>query len=263
MQALFSTEKQHRVTEANINFYSTPFVHPERVMSEHDFIYLLRGKWKIGQNGEEYDLKDDSLLILTGGERHYGISPCRAGTKTMYFHVSQNAGETLSDTSLPGFILLPSLTDAQNRRNIKKFFAEIINEKLSGSQRKADLYFELLLCELAECAAHGESAGIAAKIKNIIHSNPEKFFSNAELAEMTGVSVKTAETKFKAVQGKTVHRYMLDFKIKEAISYFDIFPEITIKEIACNLGFYDEYHFSREFKKTVGTSPGNYKKSRR
>ena len=77
---------------------------------------------------------------------------------------------------------------------------------------------------------------------------------------MTNVSVKTAETKFKSVQGKTIHQYMLDFKIKEAISYFDIFPEISIKEIAYNLGLYHEYHFSKQFKKIIGISPSNYKK---
>lgn len=67
---------------------------------------------------------------------------------------------------------------------------------------------------------------------------------------------------FKAVQGQTIHQYMLEYKMKEAIAYSDIFPEISIKEIAYNLGFYDEYHFSRQFKKIIGISPSRYKKRR-
>ena len=55
------------------------------------------------------------------------------------------------------------------------------------------------------------------------------------------VSVKTAESKFKAAFGKTIHQYMLDFKIQEAMSYFDRFDEISVKEVAYNLGFCDEY----------------------
>ena len=52
----------------------------------------------------------------------------------------------------------------------------------------------------------------------------------------------------------------LDFKIKEAASYFEIFPEMSVKEASKNLGFYDEYHFSRQFKKIMGMSPMKYKR---
>lgn len=265
MGTLFSSKSIHHVTEANINFYATPFVHPKRIMPDHDFIYVLKGEWKIGQNDEQFELKKDSLLILTGGNTHFGVSHCLPGTKTMYFHVSRSQGEALLPTAKSAnsdLIYVDTLINAANHKNIKKIFADIVNEKLSGNQRKADLHFELLLCELAENGRYSEGAGIATDLKNIIHSNPEKFFSNKELAEMANVSVKTAETKFKSVQGKTIHQYILDFKIKEAISYFDIFPEISIKEIAYNLGFYDEYHFSKQFKKITGLSPSDYKKHR-
>ena len=120
------------------------------------------------------------------------------------------------------------------------------------------IYFNLLLCELSENNLYTTDCSVATKIKNTIHSNPEKFFSNAELAKMNNVSVKTAENKFKAMFGITIHQYILNFKIEEAISYFERFPEISIKEVAHNLGFYDEYHFSKQFKKIKGASPFAY-----
>ena len=78
---------------------------------------------------------------------------------------------------------------------------------------------------------------------------------------MLKISVKTAENKFKAAFSTTIHRYMLTYKTEEAISYFKTFPHMTIKEIAYNLGFYDEYHFSKQFKKVTGISPKEYKKN--
>ena len=72
MKNIFS-DARHTVTEANINYYATQFVHPKRTIRQHDFIYLLDGEWKIGQNGKEYELKKDSLLILGANQQHYGV----------------------------------------------------------------------------------------------------------------------------------------------------------------------------------------------
>jgi len=121
---------------------------------------------------------------------------------------------------------------------------------------------ELLLCEIAGCPRQPAGTDVAENIRSVIQSNPEQFFSNLDLAQMNDVSVKTAETRFKAMFGKTIHQYMLEFKIREAISYFTFFPEITIRQVASNLGFYDEYHFSKQFKRFTGRSPSAWKKEK-
>ena len=54
----------------------------------------------------------------------------------------------------------------------------VVANKLAGNQQKANLYFELLLCELGENNIHTTDTDTAKKIKNIIHRNPEKFHSN-------------------------------------------------------------------------------------
>lgn len=261
MENIFSLNTRHSVTTANFNYYAFPFVHPKRKMEEHDFIYMIKGEWKFGQNKETYELKDDRLLILPAGMTHFGISPCSPNTKTMYFHVSMEKGD-LSEITKENAVTVKSLTDASRNKQIKRIFSNIVNSKLSGNQLKADIYFDLLLCELSESNRDIAENSIPSKIKNTIHSNPEKFFSNKELAEMNNVSVKTAENKFKEIFEIPIHQYILNFKTEEAITYFEKFPEISIKEVAFNLGFYDEYHFSKQFKKIMGVSPKAYRKSR-
>ncbi len=257
LKNIFNAEVIHTVTEANINFYATPFVHPKRKMHEHDFIYILQGEWKFGQNDEVFDVKKDHLLILSAENLHFGLSPCTASTKTMYFHVSFEDGDGQGNGGID------SLIDATNNPNVKRLFLHTVNAKLAGNQRKANLYFELLLCELSQHHLYTADTELAVKLQNIIHSNPEKFFGNSELAEMLNVSVKTAENKFKQKHGMSIHKYVLNFKIEEAVSYFNMFPDISIKQVAHNLGFYDEYHFSKQFKSLKGCSPSEYKAKQR
>lgn len=264
MKKVFSLQKRHSISEANVNYYANPFVHPQRTMREHDFIYLLDGKWKIGQNGVTYTLEKDTVLILTAGDLHYGVSPCAENTKTMYFHVSKETGDQPYQenyTLSPNDALVQTCTNVSLNPNVKKYFAEIVNNKLSNEHTKADIFFDLLITELSKNDRYTHNIECVEIIKNAVHNNPERFFSNKELASLASVSVKTAENKFKATFNKTIHKYILDFKISEAQSYFNTFPHISVKEVAFNLGFYDEYHFSKQFKKIAKVSPSKYKKS--
>lgn len=261
LQISFNPDVRRKVTEANINYYREPFIHPKRKMQEHDFIYLLNGEWKIGQNSKVYTLKNDSILILNAGQTHYGVSRSKPDTKTMYFHITSDPDDSFDQENIiKNHISLNSFTDVSSAKKIKRIFFDIVTAKLSNDDRKASIFFDLLLNELGNIKENQNTEALGEKIKNLIQKNPEKFFSNSEIASILNVSTKTAETKFKNAYNTTIHQYMLNYKIEQAISYFEIFPEITLKNISYNLGFYDEYHLSKQFKKITGYSPSDYKK---
>lgn len=58
----------------------------------------------------------------------------------------------------------------------------------------------------------------------------------------------------------TPYQYQLQNKLNGAESYLKEHPTATLREAAKNFGFYDEFHFSRQFKKMFGVPPGEYRK---
>ena len=259
MNVQFDFSTRHRITEANTNFYASPFKHPSRTMPVHDFIYMLDGEWEFSQSKEMYTLQNDSILILSANQHHSGISLCRPKTKTMYFHVSAECGDLSFPADDDTEAELHSLMDVSRNHNAKKIFENIVNAKLAGREEKASILFDLLICELSEYAQQSDYSSVGEQVKSIIHKNPERFFTNKDLADSIGVSLKGLETKFRAQFGVSIHQYMLQFKIQQAKTDLTNFPEMPIKEIAYNLGFYDEYHFSRQFKSIAGVSPRQYR----
>ena len=45
MEYAFELSAQRRIVEANYNTYVNPILHPNRVMKQHDFLYILEGEW--------------------------------------------------------------------------------------------------------------------------------------------------------------------------------------------------------------------------
>jgi len=64
---------------------------------------------------------------------------------------------------------------------------------------------------------------------------------------------------FKEITGKTVMQYLKDYKIKIACYLLGNTAK-TLKAIAEELGYYDQYHFSKDFKNHIGYSPLQYRR---
>lgn len=74
------------------------------------------------------------------------------------------------------------------------------------------------------------------------------------LAAKLGVSYEVFRHRFRRLTGTAPRRYR-QFRLMQAACRFLCTTRCTIAEIALKLGFCDEFHFSRSFKKVVGQNP--------
>jgi len=80
-----------------------------------------------------------------------------------------------------------------------------------------------------------------------------------EFASFANLSVSYFSTIFRERTGYAPVEYFNHLKMQKACQYL-LLPDITIKEIASNLGMDDPYYFSRMFSKLMGVSPKEYRK---
>lgn len=93
----------------------------------------------------------------------------------------------------------------------------------------------------------------------------EKHYADAEisvevLAKKCNLSVRYFYKLFKQYYRASPKTYVLMQKIESAKTMLS-YGSLKIYEIAENCGFSNVYHFSKIFKKTVGLSPIEYRKT--
>ncbi|MEM1157919.1 MAG: AraC family transcriptional regulator [Verrucomicrobiota bacterium] len=81
----------------------------------------------------------------------------------------------------------------------------------------------------------------------------------ADLARQAGLSISQFERRFRTVFQQTPSRFLIRYRLTRAIRLL-VHSEETLTRIAQEVGFYDHSHFSREFRKLFGMSPGQYRR---
>lgn len=261
---------KREISSASYIFYADGCLHPDRIMKEHDFVYMVNGEWEIHQNEEVCTAVSDDVFVLHAGQHHFGTRACSPGTRTMYFHISadprdSDSGEADDCKGAGESAGLDTFIHCGGHPRIKLLFQEIItvwHEPTGSKTRKCSALFELLLLELADCRAADSCFhdDIVAETVKTISQNPQRFYKTAELADMAGVCVKTLNQRFRAVYGKTAYRYQMDEKICLVRQFLLDYPEAKLQTAALNFGFYDEFHLNKIFKKYAGMPPGLFRK---
>ena len=79
-----------------------------------------------------------------------------------------------------------------------------------------------------------------------------------ELEDKTGYSARTLQRQFGADMGMSPKAFCRIVRCQSAVYGLNHREKVTFSDLACDLGFSDQSHFLREFKKLVHTTPLDY-----
>ncbi len=99
-------------------------------------------------------------------------------------------------------------------------------------------------------------------INSIHHQSIESFsdinLSN-EIVNETGLSYQYVSSLFSATEGITIEKFIISQKI-EKVKELIVYDELTLSEMAYNLGYSSVQHLSNQFKKITGLTPTYFKR---
>lgn len=105
-----------------------------------------------------------------------------------------------------------------------------------------------------------EPDNLGTQIMQFINTHITEPFSIDEMEQMFNKSRSQIFRAFKEQYGITPYTHYLNKKISLAKNLLTS-TQLPISEIAVNLAFYDEYHFSKCFKQKEGITPYHYRKT--
>lgn len=269
MHNLLRMGGNRQILDANFNYHRAGELHPDRILDFHDIVYIVDGSWKIGQDDTVYELEKGDVILLHAGRHHYGVGGCLPGVRTMYLHMARLPDETLADAAVPvgapDYMLeVPILARCGESATVRSVFSDIISafwSEKSNREFRLSALCDLLLLEIQQVGSGSESSGdkLVEEALQLIRLTPERIFTLSELADALHVCSRNLTGRFRRATGKSVHQYELGLKLDMACMYIRNDPGRPFKDVAANLGFYDEFHFSRAFKLKYGVSPMQFK----
>ena len=260
-----------------INIIS-PILHDdlEKINEPFYFLVLFEGFATFTINGNSYSCNGKNLLFLTPYQilewkkndlqsltylKFHGDFYCIEYHKKevacngiLFNNIFTKPFITLSD------ILFEEITDLFQKIKVLESATESFNQSIVKSYLQLILALSSREKQISEKLLETEiqTLDTISNFKNVLEKHFVKEKSVAFYAQYFNLSVDAFSKKIKKNFSKTPslliqERMLLEAKKKLHLTYK------TIKEIAHELGFEDEFYFSRYFKKQVGVSPKNFR----
>lgn len=80
----------------------------------------------------------------------------------------------------------------------------------------------------------------------------------ADVADATGFEIRALQRMFRHYIGVGLKAVLARYRLQDAVQQLDAGKDVDLAALAAALGWYDQAHFSREFRAVVGVSPRAY-----
>jgi AraC-like DNA-binding protein len=232
----------------------------------HEEIYLcatLGGASYLDCLGTSLQTRPGTLAMVAPGDVHANRKiGCSFRCLLMGLHALQKAVEQFAEQSIRGLSFRSGLIEDQ--RTLGRFLkVHRAMEEAEPDLGREDIAF-FFLHELA--VRHGTASTplprsgnedfAVRRTKRFLDEHYAERVSLHELARLAGLSAYHLNRTFRRKIGMPPHEYQVQVRIIKAKSFLRLGRSIS--ETVSLVGFVDQSHFTRHFKRSVGVTPGKF-----
>jgi AraC-like DNA-binding protein len=225
-----------------------------------------RGSRLIGQGKKSTLIPENGLFVINPGEPHTCASGGQAGhsyrilcldPELLHTMASQMAEKFPSALYFPN----PAICDGRLKLKIQQLLAllEAPQGKLEQEEELLTFLSELIIRQAGPAPRPPKlrpQPPAVARACEYIRANYAATLTLKELAQAAGLSPFHFHRVFLKTMGISPHDYLVRLRVEKALELLKKGGEMA--EVALETGFVDQSHFSRFFKRIIGTPPGRY-----
>ena len=226
-----------------------------------DILFCLSGRGFVLSEDRTIPVEPGQLAWLANEERH-GHWPDPVDPWTVLFARIDGPNCALLRRKIFG--TGPSLATLRKPREVEAWFTELFGV-LKARPDDVDLVLNRLVAQLLNIIAapspHAGGSRLPPHLRAVLdemRQAPEKAWQAEDISSLTGISPTQIRRLFQKHLQITPRRWLLRERIMMAQKLL-LDSDESISKIADRCGFFDVYHFSREFKRLAGASPRRWR----
>lgn len=248
---------------------SSDFNYGPHVRDVYLIHYIVKGSGSLIKGDLSYKIGEGDIFTIFPGEVTCYKTVKEDPWSFYWFSFNGGMGEEYAEST--GLSREKPVKQIGHLYNIPEHIDKMIQAlsvKEDSCQCKVLSYLYLTLSRLQDCNAdNGQKAAKKKRteeyIENAMRFIEHNYFKEITVEKIAGFSnlERTYFSKlFKKVTGISPRDYLIKFRIEKAAEFIRN-TDLEMKSIAKCVGIYDEYYFSRAFKKIKGKPPGKYRRS--
>lgn len=239
-----------------------------RTLKHHEIGLIIGSKGNITIENKKHKINEGILFYINPEVPYFVELDTEKSAYFMTVHFSytnvifnDNSWNFKNETEMLPLHVVQELKDYYHIGEIFKKLVSNWYEKLPNYEFVTKNLLEQLIFEISESIKEQKhNYSTALKIEKVIkymNQNIDKKITVTELSQLVKLSPTYLSEAFKDVTGYSILKFFNKMKIDRAKELI-IEGDKKIKEVAGQMGFNDEFYFSRMFKNIEGISPSEF-----